>query len=387
MSGKWCENFEKDRSGIQYLIQEFITNREENVLNITFILGNGFDLSCGLKSSYNDVYEGYFKSNTKNQNIEQFKNLIQSNYASWSDFETAMAANINKFSTEKDFLECLRDFKVYLEKHLFHQVDSFINGIKFSEIMDSVEMEIVHSIESFFDGINHDLSNQITFAKKAEIGNLHYDVVTFNYTDTFERIIKLTSKKYPLSNFRKCIHVHGKLGEDITLGVDNDSQLPDNSRYDLTAKGRRGFIKPAFNDAFDKGRVEAAKETIKNSNYICAFGWSMGETDQTWTEEIIKWLNGDSSHELILYQYECSTQQPLTIDERLDCEEDAKFTFLQKLGLSTSKQDGWLSQVHIPCGRTIFRIKEAAENGAQKKKENDILRKKIEDELVANPIK
>lgn len=28
-------------------------------MNITFLIGNGFDLNCGLKSKYSDVYDQY----------------------------------------------------------------------------------------------------------------------------------------------------------------------------------------------------------------------------------------------------------------------------------------------------------------------------------------
>ena len=41
--------------------------------SITFMIGNGFDLACGLKSRYTDTYEGYVSSDSSSPVIEKFK--------------------------------------------------------------------------------------------------------------------------------------------------------------------------------------------------------------------------------------------------------------------------------------------------------------------------
>ena len=39
---------------------------------ITFLVGNGFDLACGLKTKYTDVYEKYCVTESSNENIKNF---------------------------------------------------------------------------------------------------------------------------------------------------------------------------------------------------------------------------------------------------------------------------------------------------------------------------
>lgn len=39
-------------------------------MNVTFILGNGFDLNCGLRSSYNDVIKKYIQHSAADRDLE-----------------------------------------------------------------------------------------------------------------------------------------------------------------------------------------------------------------------------------------------------------------------------------------------------------------------------
>ena len=69
-------------------------------MNVTFILGNGFDLNCGLRSSYNDVIKKYIQHSAtdrvlENPAVERFKRKIEEDISRdsklWSDFECGMA--------------------------------------------------------------------------------------------------------------------------------------------------------------------------------------------------------------------------------------------------------------------------------------------------------
>ena len=61
-------------------------------MSTLFLIGNGFDLSCGMKTLYKHVYNSYcipLESDT--ELIKKFKNNISSDYRTWSDFEEGMA--------------------------------------------------------------------------------------------------------------------------------------------------------------------------------------------------------------------------------------------------------------------------------------------------------
>lgn len=64
------------------------------------MIGNGFDLNCGLKTQYRDVYAGYIRTEANSNVISQFKRDIESDIENWSDFELAMGEYISKLNSE-----------------------------------------------------------------------------------------------------------------------------------------------------------------------------------------------------------------------------------------------------------------------------------------------
>ena len=111
-------------------------------MNVTFLIGNGFDLACGMKTSYPDVYEEYIKTSSPTIVIENFKqDLIkektQEKWGNWSDFEMGMAKYARNFSNEKDFIECIADFKRFLRLHWVEEQKKFAKILQ--EYLDCVE--------------------------------------------------------------------------------------------------------------------------------------------------------------------------------------------------------------------------------------------------------
>lgn len=48
-------------------------------MNVLFMIGNGFDLNCGMKTKYSDVYNEYIKTKSESRVIADFKKTIESN--------------------------------------------------------------------------------------------------------------------------------------------------------------------------------------------------------------------------------------------------------------------------------------------------------------------
>ena len=91
-------------------------NIELNTCPILFIIGNGFDLGLGMKTRYEDVYDGYIHTSPKSQAIEAFKAELSKRkpYDKWSDFEMGMAEYARTVSTEDEFIACIRDCLITL---------------------------------------------------------------------------------------------------------------------------------------------------------------------------------------------------------------------------------------------------------------------------------
>ena len=51
-----------------------------------FILGNGFDVNCGMRTRYADVYKGYIVEESKTENLKKFKDTISTDIENWGDF-------------------------------------------------------------------------------------------------------------------------------------------------------------------------------------------------------------------------------------------------------------------------------------------------------------
>lgn len=60
-------------------------------MNVTYIIGNGFDLNLGLKTGYQDFYDYYIEVPSPNAHVELLKNTIkQEGYELWSDLEVGL---------------------------------------------------------------------------------------------------------------------------------------------------------------------------------------------------------------------------------------------------------------------------------------------------------
>lgn len=319
-----------------------------------FFIGNGFDLNCGMKTRYSDVYEGYVREESESDVIKKFKESISADIENWGDFEMAMARYAEKLYSEGELLECVRDFAVYMNMHLRKESETFKKKLDDKRISGVVVDEADESFSTFYRGISHNVDRIMNSIYAGEVGNI--DAISFNYTDVFDNIFS----KYIQYNGvreREVIHVHGVLQEDSVFGIDNEAQMK--LRFTLTRKGKRGFIKPVFNEAFDRHRVEQARSKINDASTICAYGMSLGESDLSWRNAIMEWLRRDSKHHFFIYQYELSGAAYRTVDEKMDLEDDSKESLLSKWGVDS--EDAIFERIHIPCGKNIFNVREVIE--------------------------
>ena len=106
------------------------------MFKITFLVGNGFDVNLGIKTSYYNFYEWYLKQKNNSEIIKQFKQEIANEIKdknipeserTWADFETGMGKYTSKFTPEtvEDFLDCYEDAQESIVKYLKEQLDSF----------------------------------------------------------------------------------------------------------------------------------------------------------------------------------------------------------------------------------------------------------------------
>lgn len=353
-------------------------------MNITFLIGNGFDLRVGMKTKYTDMYDGYVNSPTFDATIREFKRDLANSapkYETWADFEMGMAEYAQKFDNENDFIKCIRDFKEYMIKHLRKEQDSFINTYNKNINNETAIIEdFEHSISSFYDNQIPNVRNFIKGIMKNRGWIKHINIITFNYTKTFE-FIKDRFELFhdlDLSDLRidQIVHIHGDLDNDVVIGIDNKEQLK-NVKFDINKKVERAFIKPSFNHYYDEERVTQAKDIIENSDVLCIYGMSLGESDITWCNNIVDWLFSSSSKQLFYFAYGTNKFDSWNVDAQMDEEDEIKNDLLKKLQISESEIEKIYDQIHIPVGENIFDIYDSLNYA-----DNQQLLKSIEDSLV-----
>lgn len=255
-------------------------------MNVTFLIGNGFDLRLGMNTRYTDMYPSYLSKHEADMVIRDFKRVLQqaepNGYKTWGDFEMSMAQHAAHFKSESELIACVRDFKEHLGSHLEKEQSAFLEYLKERSGFVACAKEMERSLRTFYNGQTPNVINAIEAL--GDLKSAHIKFITFNYTAVLDQIIGHHAAYYNAS-VEKPIHVHGSLNTDVVLGVDNVGQfskLP----FILSRRGERAFVKPLFNSQFDLARVKSAEQAITESDVICVYGMSFGHSDDIWIQKI-----------------------------------------------------------------------------------------------------
>lgn len=326
-------------------------------MNVTFLIGNGFDLHLGMKTRYVDVYDEYIKEPSKNENIKYFKGLLKNDkpnkYSNWSDFEIAMGQNAKEFKTEQDYIECIRDFKLFMAKYLEIENKEFENNYYSDQtIRNAFVTSFIKFVEDFYIHQTKNVVNKIN----AQWVNVSFKFINFNYTNSIDLLIR-ESHILRHKIYNEPVHIHGSLinGDNIVLGVDNDNQI-DNKNFELTIKTKRAFNKPAFNIEANLDRFQTAKKIILDSDIVCVYGMSLGQSDKLWVDLIIEWLQSNKNNKLFKFYLDTGVHNDWLRDEIMDAEDEMKDKFFEEINCPKEIIDSIFSQVHIPIGHDVFSV-------------------------------
>lgn len=274
-------------------------------MNITYLIGNGFDLNLGLKTRYLDFYKYYLEQEGKDEIIKNFKKELSSSLENWSDLEISLGKYSKIFANrEEDFMEILDDIQDNLAYYLKQQKINF-------EITDIIRSKIIQDIFSPSKYLNlREREKFNEYAKPYWTTTYIANLINFNYTQSIEEILGY-KKGTPISTIREyngskygdkiknISHIHGTIERSMILGVNDISQI-ENPDFRGSRKLLNHFVKPQMN--FDAGtlRDNEASTAIMNSDLICVYGMSLGETDKIWWQTICNRL-GNSNARLIIF--------------------------------------------------------------------------------------
>lgn len=271
-------------------------------MNITFFIGNGFDLSLKVKTGYADFLADYIKKKHEGALSEN----IMKEYDSWANLEKQLgiyagsvkAEDADKFNAEKETLE--DDLREYLGTTALADLEISKDGA--DEFRD-----MVTGFSRYLPAAEQDHYKNIVAGTKEAI---NYWFVNFNYTYYLDDIIEEARKIDPFgmhaangTNYADKlslpIHIHGEL-EDLLLGVNDKSQIGDGKNEPIPEIADY-LIKPVVNNKLGNQKISSVQGIINRSKYVCVFGMSLGITDKDWWCYLGNWLNQSPDRRLVLF--------------------------------------------------------------------------------------
>ena len=204
-------------------------------MEIAYLIGNGFDLNLGLKTKYDDFYNYYINNHTTSiKSVLKFKGEIETYIKSksdnlninWSDLEIALGKYTVELSSFEDLELIYQDLNINLRNYIKQQELSL-------NIQDNIKLK--RDLIFPFNNLREiDKSYVQTYISRFKKEDFNIDIITFNYTNSFEKIIgnkKVNHLKVGYNHRGKpcwlnsILHIHGNIDDNIIFGVNDVSQL------------------------------------------------------------------------------------------------------------------------------------------------------------------
>lgn len=270
------------------------------IMDVTFLIGNGFDLGIGLKTGYKDFYNVYCQSKSSDSEILQhFKSDILKEPETWADFESAFGEYAYHFKDAEDYMQLfedfIRQFSLYLENE-----ESAFDDSETEEMLRGMKK----ALSSYYDIRPADKDTVVSLI---ESYRKNFNFISFNYTCCLDKCIDAV-KSSPNSlasisgEIGELVHVHGYTDKDLIMGVNDASQI-ENEAFSQDETVLNELVKPRQNEIIKMNYDYRATQIINRSQIICVYGMSIGETDQKWWKLIMQWLQRDINNHLIVLRH------------------------------------------------------------------------------------
>lgn len=263
---------------------------------VTFIIGNGFDLSLGLKTSYRDFYE-YIKSLNLHPNNRIYK-AIHEAPQTWSDFEVALGQYTHYIdkSLDGDRKNESIDFHEELEELRDDLADYLAKEEKRAKDMSDLPL---FTETGYFEELPIGQANTISRVVSQMQVSMHF--ISLNYTETLKNTLtRYRSELLPRISLGFPHNIHGTLQDNLTLGVSDETQLSST----MSGAERDDLIKPTLIYSMNDSRIETLRKMIESSSVIVLFGTSIGETDKYIWELVNNWLGNGIGRYLIIHKHD-----------------------------------------------------------------------------------
>ncbi len=179
-----------------------------------------------------------------------------------------------------------------------------------------------------------------------------------NYTNVIEKILGDKQKNVQLANhtnnaaikLEEIKHIHGYLDNDMVIGVNDKSQIENESFHD-NRDILESIVKSECNRANRNNIDRQFTNKIKSANLICIFGSSIGDTDNKWWELIGERLKYDCH--LIIFSKGAEIP-PRIRHMQARAERRIRNDFLNKTNLSEKEMEAVEGKIFIGLNTGMF---------------------------------
>lgn len=334
-------------------------------MEITYLIGNGFDIACGLKTRYSDFISYYINYPSSEPIITEFKHNISSDLDTWADAERALGDVTKNYTYRSpDFQKCYDDFIYHLSCYLESQQRTFTD----KSIENFGTRKFSAGIVEYYNRFTADKKEAIVqWIKQNAYNDLFVNFLIFNYTNTFENLLNhvvdnenvisvLDNKVYNGINFsslKEIEYVHSNIDNlPLILGVNDDSQISD-SILCLDNDIVSTLVKPESNAAIRRSVMDRCRNIITRSDIICIYGMSIGTTDKHWWQIIHDWLTNDIQTILIIFWWDplcvkSSTGSCLSAQKRFE------ESLCEKMKFSETEIDSVRDRIYVAFNSNPF---------------------------------
>ena len=253
-------------------------------MDITFLVGNGFDIAAGIKTSYRDFYNWYCNQPSASPCIEHFKREIQDDVKkggeNWSDFEIGLGKYTSRFDQEtvEEFIECYEDAHEKIVQYIEEEHQRF----EFVATREEIA-QLSKGILLFYQELSPQEQATIkSIIKKEQSESTQVHFISFNYTNLLQKCINFVSKE-PLRQWQyngyshqnkvdaSIIHIHGISNKYPILGVSDASQIANHELLSVP-HFRDIMLKSESVNAIGEFWYQNSENLIKCSRIICIWG-------------------------------------------------------------------------------------------------------------------
>ena len=281
-------------------------------MNITFLIGNGFDRALGLHTDYESFIKAYVlqkEEQVRKGVLESDSPLVKicedmkRNPKTWADAERAFGKL--KFSGMGTspiavYDKCYDDFVESFDERIRAENERFLSGKQVPcEMRDAFLTSLLRLDKHIVS------SRQMPYLDYlCSMGDVVLNFIDFNYTDTLQFVLDATDggpaqweEKVPhdrvvRAKMGSICHVHGSFAnDDIVFGVDNDAQVLDENVRDY-CRLTGGLLKAKVDENTRAGHEREAVRILKSSQLIVLYGLSFGETDMSWWSRVFDMVVG-----------------------------------------------------------------------------------------------